>query len=604
MLHTKGKWKRIQKTMGGICLVGVLAVSGMQMNYDVSAAAKPSLSTKKVTISLGKQKKSSFTIKNRVKGATYTFTTSNKKVLKVSSKGILTGVKAGTAKVTVKQKYKKKVTKVGVVKVTVKKASPVSNKTKSYTYGREKVTVKLSDYVKNPSPDAKYQLVSNNKKVAANIALQAKKDYTGEITLKEAGTVTYSVNETYKKKTRTICKFKITVKGATFNKKAFEAQYKTVDTEVAIQPMNYMQYTTKDDSITFESSNEDVLTVEGDTVTTVEDGEAILTVYNREKVLATVNIKVARVKVEKVKLSKNKINIYTGETDEECIQTFTIETVPAGAKLTNVQISVLNEDICSVNFYPEDENVVEVIGETEGTTNLIVSNVEGDTLATIPVTVINAMDTLITSVKTSTDKLLVNMDEDETVFYFDVLPSYGYANNCSVEVEDNTICDATMERDEENFGKGWIYVSGYSFGTTNILIKNEEDNVIKTVPVVVADTGYKAPSSVTISPKNTGNTDAEDGYSLKSSGGNYILTIQEGYSAEVIYKVGTGKADYTIVVNGNEEVCDVQTSNDEKEGTIEITPYDLGTSKIEIKNFEGKTLKTITVNVIEQKEEE
>lgn len=603
MLNTKGKWKRIQKTMGGICLVGVLAVSSMQMNH-VSAAAKPALSTKKVTISLGKQAKSSFTIKNQVKGATYTFTTSNKKVLKVSNKGILTGVKAGTAKVTVKQKYKKKVTKVGVVKVTVKKASAVSSKTKTYTYGREKVSVKLSDYVKNPSPDAKYQLVSDNKKIAANVTLQAKKDYIGEISLKQAGTVTYSVNETYQKKTRTICKFKITVKGATFDKKAFEAQYKTVDTDVTIQPMNYMQYTTKEDSITFESSDEDVLTVNGDTVTSVEDGEAILTVYNGKNVLATVNVKVAYVKATGVKLSKTKVNIYTGETDEECIQTFTIETVPSGAKLTNVEISVLNEDICSVNFYPEEENIVEVIGETEGTTNLIVSNVEGDTLATVPVTVIDAMDTLITEVKTSTDKLLVNMDEDETVFYFEVLPSYGYASNCSVEVEDNMICDATMERDEENFGKGWVYVSGYEYGTTNILILNEEDQVVGTVPVVVADTGYKAPTSVTISPKDTGNTDAEDGYSLKSSGGNYILTIQEGYFAEVIYKVGTGKADYTMVVNGNEDVCDVQLFSDEKEGTIQITPYDLGTSKVEIKNFEGKTLKTITVNVIEEKEDD
>lgn len=603
MLNTKGKWKRIQKTMGGICLIGVLAISGIQMN-PVSAAAKPSLSTKKVTISIGKQAKSSFTIKNKVKGAKYTFTTSNKKVLKVSSKGILTGIKAGTAKVTVKQKYKKKVTKVGVVKVTVKKASAVSKKTKTYTYGREKVTVKLSDYVNNPSPDAKYQLVSDNKKIAANITLQAKKGYVGEISLKEAGTVTYSVKETYKKKTRTICKFKITVKGASFNKKAFEAQYKTVDTDVVIRPMDYMQYMTKEDSITFESSNEDVLVVEGENVTTVEDGEAILTVYNRNKILSTINVKVAYVKVTDVKTSKNKINIYTGETDEECIQTFTIETVPSGAKLTNLQVSVLNEDICSVNFYPEDENVVEVIGEAEGTTNLIVSNVEGDTLKTIPITVINAMDTPITGVKPSTNKLIVNMDEEETVFYFEVLPNYGYANNCSVEVEDNTICDATMERDEENFGKGWVYVSGFSFGATNIFIKNENDDVKATIPVVVADTGYKAPTSVTISPKNTGNTDAEDGYSLKSSGGKYILTIQEGYSAEVIYKVATGKAEYTTVVNGNEEVCDVQFSGDEKEGTIEVTPYDLGTSNIEIKNFDGVTLKTITVNVIEQKDEE
>lgn len=603
MFYTKRKWKRLQKTMGGIFLVGTLVVSSVPV-ANVSAATKATLSTKKVTISLGKQTKSSFTIKNQIKGAKYTFTTSNKKVLKVSSKGILTGVKAGTAKITVQQKYKKKVTKVGVVKVTVKKASAVSSKTKTYTYGRGKASVKLSDYVKNPSPDAKYQLVSSNTKIANTVTLQAKKDYVGTLNLKAVGSVTYSVKETYQKKTRTICKFKVTVKGATFDKKNFEAQYKTIDTEVDIYPMDYMQYVTKDDDITFESSNEDVFVIDGDKLSTVDDGEAILTVYNGGKVLATVNIKVAYVKVTGVKLSQNKVNIYTGETDEECIKTFTIETVPSGAKLTNVNISVLNDDICSVNFYPEEENVVEVIGEAEGTTNLIVSNVEGDTLATIPVTVINAIDAHITGVKTSTDNLFVNMDEDETTFYFEVLPSYGYVTNCSLEVEDITICDATMERDEENYGKALVYVSGYDFGITNILIKNEEDTVIGKVPVVVADTGYKAPTSVTISPKNTGNTDAEDGYSLKSSGGKYIVTIQEGASAEVIYKVGTGKADYTVVTNGNEDVCDIQCFNDEKEGTIEIVPSDLGTSTIEIKNFEGKVLKTIIVNVVEQKDDE
>ena len=175
MLNTKRKWKRIQKTMGGICLAGTLAVSGMQM-VPVMAAEKPALSVKKVVIPLGKQTKSSFTIKNRVKGATYSFTTSNQKVLKVSAKGILTGVKAGTAKVTVKQTYKKKVTKVGVVSVQVKKASAVSNKTKTLTYGREKVSIKLSDYVKNPSPEAKYQLVSDQTKIAGNVTLQAKKN--------------------------------------------------------------------------------------------------------------------------------------------------------------------------------------------------------------------------------------------------------------------------------------------------------------------------------------------------------------------------------------------------------------------------------------------
>lgn len=604
MSGTKRKWRRIQKTMGGIFLASALVVSSVPVANPVSAAAKATLSTTKVTIPLGKQTKSSFTIKNKVKSAKYTFTTSNKKVLKVSGKGILTGVKAGTAKVTVNQTYKKKVTKVGVVKVTVKKASAVSSKTKTYTYGRGKVSVKLSDYVKNPSPDGKYQLVSSDTKVANTVTLQAKKDYAGEINLKTAGNVTYSVKETYQKKTRTICKFKITVKGVTFDQKGFEAQYSAVDTEVDFYPGDFIQYAIATDTIKFESSDEDVLVVDGDKVSTAEEGEAVLTIYNGSKVLARENIKVEYVPVTGVKLSQDKINIYIGETEEESTQKFTIETVPSGAKLTNVDIGVVDDDICSVSFFPEEENVVEVTGDAEGVTNIIVSNAEGVTLKTIPVTVIDAVDASITGVKTSTASLLVNMDEEETKFSFETIPSYAYAEHCSVEVEDNSICDVLMEVDEENHGKAWVYVSGYEFGTTNILIKNEDDIVVATVPVVVADTGYKAPSSVAIARKNTGNTDAEDGYSLKSSGTKYIVTIQEGYSAEVIYTVNTGKADYTVVTNQNEDVCAVDFSTDEKEGTIQIDSYELGTSTVEIKNFEGKVLKTITVNVVEQKEEE
>lgn len=605
MLVTKGKWKKLRKTMGGICLVGAVAVSGMQIN-PVTAATKTSLSVKKVTISLGKQKASSITVNNKVKGATYTFKTSNAKIVKVTAKGVLTGVKAGKAKITVSQKLKKKVTKVGVVNVTVKQASAVKKNPKAITTGRGKIAINLLDYVKNPSIGAKYELVSNNKKIASSVTLQEKNAYKGNIQLKTVGKVVFSVNETYNKKKRNLCKITVNVKGATFDKSAFEKQYKKVDTEVKITPMDFMKYTTASDKITFGISDTEgeVMVLDGNEITTVDNGTAILTVYNNGKVIATSNITVEYVKVTGVKASSNKVNIYIGETDDECIQNLTIETIPAGAKLTNVNVSVLNEDICTVNYFPEDENVIQVIGGEEGTTAIVVSNAEGETLATIPVTVINAVDAKITGIKFSTNKLSVNMDEQETTFTMETLPSYAYINNCILEVEDNTICDATMEVDEQKKNKATVYVSGFSYGATNILVKNEEDVVIGKLPVVVADAGYKTPTSVTILPKNTGNTDDEDGYSLKSTGGKYTVTVQENSCAEVYYKLPTGKAEYVSVANGNEDVCtvNVQSGDDDREGIIEITPISIGSTNVEIKNFDGTVLKTLIVVVEETKE--
>lgn len=62
-----------------------------------------------------KSKKIKITKKN--KKAKYTFKSSNKKVVKVSSKGVVKALKPGTAKITVKETYKKKTKKVGTVTV-------------------------------------------------------------------------------------------------------------------------------------------------------------------------------------------------------------------------------------------------------------------------------------------------------------------------------------------------------------------------------------------------------------------------------------------------------------------------------------------------------
>lgn len=95
------------------CIGGALAKAP-----DSQAAKKAKLSTKKVSLEIGKKK--TIKITGKKKKAVYTFKASNKKI-KVTKKGVIRAVRAGTAKVTVKERYKKKTKKIGTVKVTVKK---------------------------------------------------------------------------------------------------------------------------------------------------------------------------------------------------------------------------------------------------------------------------------------------------------------------------------------------------------------------------------------------------------------------------------------------------------------------------------------------------
>ena len=64
----------------------------------------------------------SIKIKNKQKKASYSITSSNKKVATVSKKGVVKGVSAGKAKIVVNQILKKKKTKIATLTVNVKKA--------------------------------------------------------------------------------------------------------------------------------------------------------------------------------------------------------------------------------------------------------------------------------------------------------------------------------------------------------------------------------------------------------------------------------------------------------------------------------------------------
>ena len=124
------------------------------------------------------------------------YSTSNKKVATVNAKGVITGKKAGTAKITVKSGSKKYVITVKVTKVKTAKLSGIPAK-KSIKKGK---TYKLKAVVTPKNSDEKVTYSSSNKKIATVTA-------KGVVKGKKKGTVKITVKSGSRKKT---CK--VTVK--------------------------------------------------------------------------------------------------------------------------------------------------------------------------------------------------------------------------------------------------------------------------------------------------------------------------------------------------------------------------------------------------------
>lgn len=211
-------------------------------------AKKPTLSAKSMDIPVGKitgkvqwdYRKAAYapcgvgkklTVKNKVKGASYRFTSSNSKVVKIAKDGgYLTGVKAGNATITCTQTLKGKKTVVGKCKVSVKNAS---------FYNVEfdgKICLGKSIYqplttgflLRYRNPDAKYTFDTgsdglkiyekkwtekDNEKDPEHMAFSVEGMYTylQIMEAKKSGTYNVTIKETYRNKTRKVGSFKVTV---------------------------------------------------------------------------------------------------------------------------------------------------------------------------------------------------------------------------------------------------------------------------------------------------------------------------------------------------------------------------------------------------------
>lgn len=111
------------KKMTGVVAVALVVSILFSGNTDVTAKTvkNTEIKTKKVTMKVGQKKQ--ITLKNKQKKAKYLFKSSKTKIVKVSKKGVMTALKTGKAKITVREQLGKKTKKIGTVTVTVKNAA-------------------------------------------------------------------------------------------------------------------------------------------------------------------------------------------------------------------------------------------------------------------------------------------------------------------------------------------------------------------------------------------------------------------------------------------------------------------------------------------------
>ena len=226
-----------------LLLVLILPLS---IGFELKAAEKPSLSWSDMTIGIGSygcneggyyskdETKYELYVEDSNKNATYTFTSSDKKIATVKkdkkdgTKAYITGVKAGKTTITVKQKLKGKTTTVGKCKITVKNATLKTSK-------QELKNFQVGDYylngsavwIENFNPEAKYTFSSNKKGIKFSDGSREIPDFIEgmfyqdiKCSATKTGTYKITVKETYNKKTRTLGTFSVTVVAPTASKKA------------------------------------------------------------------------------------------------------------------------------------------------------------------------------------------------------------------------------------------------------------------------------------------------------------------------------------------------------------------------------------------------
>lgn len=338
----------IAPAMAIALFIGCLAYTG------TASAATPALKVRSKSLYIN----GTYTIplKNKIKKATYFYTSSKTKVAKVNSKGKITARGKGSAKIKVRYKYKRKTRTIGTFKVTVRKTAMRSDvKTIRTTVG---TTLTASSYLNDRNPSATYSIISTS----AGIVDAGS---NGSITIKKAGSTTLTIVEKYNGKSRSLGRFSLIATGASLStdtiKMAFDSSY-DIDTILADKVAGA--------SYTFSTSNPLLVQISGSKLIAASspgyDTTCIVNAYETigDNTRTIGSIHVNLIQSAYIAPENRKITVGLGTVlniSDDCIK-------------------LMNRDPNAVyTIKAEDPNVIDETGKTiqYGTTNISVTETKG-----------------------------------------------------------------------------------------------------------------------------------------------------------------------------------------------------------------------------------
>jgi hypothetical protein len=375
--------KRIAMVMVSLMLIAAFFLPIGMVTNVAQAAAKPAISA---TMKIGTGSivgdfdyysktdgRYVLSVSNVVKNATYSFVSSNTKILTVKASGskvYLTGVKAGTAIITCNQKLSGKTTKVGTCKVTVVNSTINQDFVPELPLGTGYTEVVEFSYRNN---DAVYTYVSDNKNFSMN---EKNSTFDGmqfihqTYTAKAVGTYTVTVKETYNKITRVVGKIKYVVKKATV------VPTETVDLGLDVDAYGLVRNYRTDVSYLFETEDDGIVNIyKEDTVYLIgkKAGTTKINIYedaktpDKSKLLGTCTIIVKEAVLKNIDFYFDETEAYAGE-DPISVE---VEKDPYYAPGV---ITVTSSDpaVATVSSIDEEGNF-EVTPVSEGSTKITIS---------------------------------------------------------------------------------------------------------------------------------------------------------------------------------------------------------------------------------------
>lgn len=459
------------------------------------------------------------------KGVTYT--SSDEKVAIVSSKGVITAVKGGTATITVKSKENNK---TATCKVTVRE--PVTgvtlNKAESTLFVGEKLTLKAT-IAPSDAYNKKVTWTTSDKAVAsvdASGVVVATGSGKATITAKtEDGGFTAKCEITVNRKAE---KVELNEKSIVINKG-----------EAFTLVENVLPYDCYNKNVTWSSSDEAVAVVNNGTVSGISKGKAVITVTTEDGGFkAQCEVEVTE-PAGSVKLNKNELTLHNGETE-----TLTATVLPENADNKNVTWSSSDKKVATV----KDGKVT---GIGKGTANITVKTEDGGFVDVCSVTVLQNVTEISVKNKEYTIK-------EGTIIKVEAFAMPENAENRAITWESSDESVATVNNGEiKGVGKGEAEITISSVYTKGVSTKIK---VIVTKPVAgislnktLAETnvGGKIVLEATVTP-----ADANNQKLIWTSSDEKIATVDNGVvttksRGEVVISVSTVDGGYTATCRIN-----------------------------------------------------